>query len=294
MKTLGFCLAAVLALGVSAFAEDAAPVVTIGEKSYTSADLDHIRKNLPDVFRKQTANMTNKTFVDTLGYLLTVSALAEEDGLRDKEPFKTQLWFNEINFLANAYLSQINSTLEFSDQDFLDYYEQNRGQFEEKRVSAIYLDYDPLPELAEKQGRTPVTERDAWEKANNLILELRGGADFAELAKQHSADAGSAEKGGDLGFFSPDDESLSVDVKKAIFSLAEDQFSQTAVKDGGRYYIFKVTEVRARPYEDVKGTVMQKVQNAKLQARLDEIRKSVKVEYDDPAYFGEAAAAPQE
>ena len=293
MKMQGFCFAAVLALGVSSFAQDAAPVASIDGKSYTAAELDHIRKNLPDVFRRQTEHMTNKTFVDTLGYLLTVSRLAEEQGMTEQEPFKTQLWFNTINFLANAYLAQINSTLKIESQDVNAYYEQHKGEYEEKRVSAIYLEYDPLPELAQKQGRTPVTEQDAWAKAEKLLVELRGGADFAALAKEHSADSGSAEKGGDLGFFSPDDQSLSPEVKKAIFALSAGQVS-SPVKDGGRYYVFKVTEVRARPLDEVRAAVLQKVQAAKLQERLEEIRKSVKVEYTDPAYFEGAGKAPQD
>ena len=289
MKIQGFCLAAVLALGVSAFAQDADPVVMIDGKSYTAAELDHIRRNLPDVFRRQTENMTNKTFVDTLGYLLTVSRLAEEQGMTEKEPFKTQLWFNTINFLANAYLAQINSTLDIDNDDVIEYYDKHKGEFEEKRVAAIYLEYDPLPDLV--KDREPVKEQDAWAKAEKLLADIRNGADFAELAKDHSADAGSKDKGGDLGFFSPDDQSLSPEIKKAIFALSEGQIS-TPVKDGGRYYLFKVTEVKARPLDDVRAAVLQKVQTAKLQERLEEIRNSVKIDYTDPAYFGGAPAAP--
>lgn len=292
MKIQGFCLAAVLALGVSAFAQDAAPVVTIDGKSYTAAELDHIRRSLPDVFRQQTSHMTNKTFVDNLGFLLTLNRLADEEGLVDKEPYKTQLWFNTINFLASVYLAQINSTLEIGENDVVEYYEKHKGEYEDKRVAAIYLDYDPLPDLV--KDREPVTEQDAWAKAEKLLAEMRGGADFAALAEEHSSDAGSAGKGGDLGFFSPDDQSLSPAVRKAIFALGEGQVS-TPVKDGGRYYLFKVTEVKARPLDDVRGSVLQKVQTSKLQARLDEIRASVKIDYTDPGYFGETSVkTPQQ
>ena len=284
MKTLGFCLAAVLALSLSAFAQDEAPVVVIDGKSYTAAELDRLRRNLPDMFRQQTQHMNNKTFVDNLGFLLTLNRLANEEGLVDKEPFKTQLWFNTINFLAQTYLQQINSTLEIDEEDVQAYYEEHKGDYEEKRVSAIYLDYDPIPDLV--KDREPVSEQDAWGKAEQLLVEMRNGAEFAEIAKKHSDDAGSAEKGGDLGFFSPDDQSLSPEVKKAIFALGEGQIS-APVKDGGRYYLFKVTEVRPRPLEDVRAPVLQKVQTAKLQERLEEIRNSVKIDYIDPAYFGQ-------
>ncbi len=44
-------------------------------------------------------------------------------------------------------------------------------------------------------------EERARRKAQDLLNQLRQGADFAELARQHSEDAASAVRGGDLGFF---------------------------------------------------------------------------------------------
>ena len=42
-------------------------------------------------------------------------------------------------------------------------------------------------------------------RADSLIKAVRGGADFAELAREYSADAKTAFKGGDLGCFAPDE-----------------------------------------------------------------------------------------
>jgi peptidyl-prolyl cis-trans isomerase SurA len=41
----------------------------------------------------------------------------------------------------------------------------------------------------------------AWQLAESLAVELRHGADFANTAKRYSADSGSREQGGELGWF---------------------------------------------------------------------------------------------
>ena len=55
---------------------------------------------------------------------------------------------------------------------------------------------------AEKQKEA---EEKAKKEAEKIIKELNDGADFAELAKKYSDDKSTAEKGGSLGTFSPDD-----------------------------------------------------------------------------------------
>ncbi len=47
------------------------------------------------------------------------------------------------------------------------------------------------------------SDAEAQELANNLLAELRDGGDFNALAREHSEDPGSANRGGDLGWFGP-------------------------------------------------------------------------------------------
>jgi len=258
-------------------------VVSIYGHDYTAQDIANIRKRIPTQFQQQTQHMSNRAFLETFGYLHALSHLAKEAGLQEKEPYKTQLEFNEMNFLAQAYLQDMRGDIKVTDEDVQQYYEQHKNEYKEVRVSAIYLNYTPVPELAEKQGKPVVLEKDAWGNAEQLLADLRGGADFAELAREHSEDPASAEKGGDLGFLKPTDQ-LSPKVKEAIFKLDEGQVS-SVIKDGGRFYIFKATEVKAPPMAEVESEFLAKVHAEKMQERLEEIRKQVKIDVKDPSFL---------
>ncbi|MBI5753443.1 MAG: peptidylprolyl isomerase [Hydrogenophilales bacterium] len=75
-----------------------------------------------------------------------------------------------------------------------EYYAAHPDKFtepEQVRLSVILLKVDP-------SSATTVWEK-AHEEAQQLVMQLRGGADFAALARVKSGEA-SAEKGGDLGY----------------------------------------------------------------------------------------------
>lgn len=50
---------------------------------------------------------------------------------------------------------------------------------------------------------TILSEEEAEQKIRDLLAKIKAGADFAQLAKQHSDDPGSANLGGDLGWTNP-------------------------------------------------------------------------------------------
>lgn len=93
-------------------------------------------------------------------------------------------------------------------------------------------------------------------RAEAILVELRAHPErFAELAKQNSQDPGSAEKGGDLGYFGhgmmvkPFDE--------AVFALKPGQISGLVESDFG-YHIIKLTDLkpaRTPPFKDVEDQV---------------------------------------
>jgi parvulin-like peptidyl-prolyl isomerase len=177
----------------------------------------------------------------------------------------------------------LSSSMKNSDEEKQAFYDANPEQFQEVGVSAIYVNFSPVPELAEKQGKPVVLESAALEKAQGLRAQAVAGADFAQLARENSDDPASAAKGGDLGYFKPADP-LSPAIKKAVFSMAVGETSEP-VKDNARYYVFRVTDKRTRPFADAEAEIEKAVSNAKLMKRLDEIRAEIKINPADAQWL---------
>jgi peptidyl-prolyl cis-trans isomerase D len=68
-------------------------------------------------------------------------------------------------------------------------------------------------------------------KANDLLKQIRGGADFAAIARQHSDDPGSKEKGGELGWVTRGQ--MVPPFEQAAFTLKPKEISNIVKTDFG-------------------------------------------------------------
>jgi peptidyl-prolyl cis-trans isomerase D len=90
------------------------------------------------------------------------------------------------------------------------------------------------------------------EEAEKLLQELhKAPARFAELAKKQSQDPGSAEKGGDLGWFGPG--MMVKPFEDAVFKLAQNEMQMVESEFG--FHVVRLTGIqpgKARPFEEVR------------------------------------------
>jgi len=135
-----------------------------------------------------------------------------------------------------AYLSLnvegLMPLVEVDEQRLREYYEEHRSEFfveEERKVRHILIG----PEVG--------TEEDQQARALDLLEQLRGGADFAQLAKDNSNDPGSAANGGDLGWVNRG--AMVKPFEDSAFSLDLDALSGPVKTDFG-YHILQVTAIR--------------------------------------------------
>jgi len=128
-----------------------------------------------------------------------------------------------------------------------DFYAKNTDQFKQpERVRASHI-LITVPKDAD-----PAAKNAARTKAADILKDVKAGKDFAALAKQHSQDPGSAQNGGDLGFFQQGQ--MVGPFNDVAFKLAPGQVSDLVETDFG-FHIIKVAEkqaARAVPLEEVR------------------------------------------
>src|SRR5271156_6921104 len=138
-----------------------------------------------------------------------------------------------------------------SDQQVLQYYQGHQKDYqvpEEVKVRHILIKVDA--------GADPKVDAAAKQKAEDLLKQIKGGADFAALAKANSDDPGSKEQGGELGMIQ---RGVTVPpFEKAAFGLEPGQISDV-VKTQFGYHILKVEEKQTahlKSLDEVKAQIL--------------------------------------
>ncbi len=110
------------------------------------------------------------------------------------------------------------------------------------------------------------------EEAAEVIAELDGGADFAELAKTRSTGP-SGPNGGDLGWFSP--EQMVKPFSDAVVALEDGAYSKEPVQTQFGYHVILREGTRDNeppPLDSVRDQIKQQVEQLKLQQYIEGLR----------------------
>lgn len=154
----------------------------------------------------------------------------------------------DISYVALRRTDMLPKDVEPSEKELEAYYQKHRNQFneaEERQASHILL---KVPEGADAAAKEKVKAR-----AEALLAEAKAHPDkFAELAKKNSEDPGSAEQGGDLGFFERD--TMVKPFADAAFGLDKPGFTDVVETEYG-FHVIQVTGVKGggeKPLAEVK------------------------------------------
>jgi peptidyl-prolyl cis-trans isomerase C len=146
---------------------------------------------------------------------------------------------------------------------------------------AVHARY--VKDIAGKPGEEDVHAKhilvDSEAEAKKIIGELKGGADFAALAKQYSKDPSGAQHGGDLGFFKKDE--MVPEFANAAFALQPGQVSPEPVHTQFGWHVIEVIERRkAQPpsFEQAHDELRQKIIQEGVRTVVAKARAEASVE----------------
>ncbi|MEY2919623.1 MAG: hypothetical protein RL261_928 [Pseudomonadota bacterium] len=244
-----------------AAAEKASPtLITVNGKAINAHLLDTF---LQAVTGKPAAEATKEqrdALLEQLVNMTLAAQAAEKDGLATSPDVQARLDLLHTQILAEAASDKYVKSHPVSDDE----------------VKAAY-DTEVANMPKEYKARHILVE--TKEAADAIIKELQAGGDFAKIAKAQSKDPGSAVKGGDLGWFSA--QTMVKPFADALAKLEKGKTTTEPVQTQYGYHVIQLEDSRAPTapaFEDVKEQVKMFAQRKKLQAYLDDLRKTAKIQ----------------
>lgn len=251
-----------------------------------SGVLDAQGRFQPELFQAQAAaaGMTPQQMVDLLQRELAVQdwglAMASSVAVSEDEMAHLGRLLNHKRNLLYYEVSPFDISLEqvpeaIAGERLRHWYERHRDSYREPARAALrYLSFDPDDLPVEGAAIDEAGLQAAWEAfaaeqsfeareashiqldagaegaeglAQELLEQLRDGADFAELAREHSTDEFSAQEGGYIG--SSDGDTFPPEFEQALAGLAEGEVSEP-VRLGDSLHLIRLDGLRQADLPD--------------------------------------------
>ncbi len=234
--------------------------VDIHESDLAFAE-EEIGGNMPTIPPEQKRDY----LINYLADVVVLSQTAEQQKLADRPAVKHRLAFDRNRLLMESLLQDAGKAALSDAAEHQVYDEAIKQVKNEEEVHARHI-------------LVPTED-----EAKAILAQLKGGADFATLAKEKSKDPGAAE-GGDLGYFTKDQ--MVPEFAEVAFKLDKGQLSDP-VKTQFGWHVIKVEDKRIKPtptFEQVKPQLDNYLAHRAQAQLVESLRKSATVErLDKPA-----------
>lgn len=183
------------------------------------------------------------------------SILLQYFGVNNDEEFEELL---RLEYKRNkAVKDYISANL--TDKEIEKYYNDNiYGKIKASHI-LISVDVSDKATDDEKKEANEVAKK----KAQEVIEKLKNGEKFSDLAKEYSTDTSNNEKGGDLGYFDPND--MVDEFKEAVLKLKNDEYTTEPVKTKfGYHIILRVDQKEKESLDSLKDSIKEKLASQKI------------------------------
>lgn len=197
---------------------------------------------------------------------------ADKEGLTSTDSYKTKLDAISRNMAAEAEAeSYFSKLVEVTDSELRKIYDQNIGNTRQKQYKA----------------RQIVTDDE--QSAKDILVKLKEGAKFEDLAKSSSKDSSTRDKGGEIGWFSAGQTSPAV--AKVLGDMVNGEITATPIHMQVGWHIIQLEDTRKvdpPTFDAVKEQLKAAVKQERLQKHASELEEKAKIVLTPPK------AAPSE
>jgi peptidyl-prolyl cis-trans isomerase C len=185
--------------------------------------------------------------------------------------------------------------VDVTDAEVKQFYDEHPADFEQPEMAHVrhilLMTMDPVT-------RTPLTadqQKAKQKQADDLLKRIRGGENFATLAKQYSEDPGSKDNGGELPAFPRGQ--MVPEFEAAAFSLTNKQVSDVVTSSFGYHIIKSIDKTPAKKVDfataapKIKDYLTQQKSEKLAPAYLDKLKQAADVQILDADLKAAVAAA---
>lgn len=239
------------------------PVVArVNGQTLTRLDVELAYNALsPDVRQRVTLEQAYPQLIDQLVGMVVVAQAAEKAHVDADPVIRKRLMLNRDQILQDAYFNSIA-----------------HKEITKDKLQAAYAQYaKDAPKQEEIKARHILVS--SQKEAEDIIAQLKKGADFAALAKEKTIDPSGKTSGGDLGWFTKDE--MVPEFANAAFALKKGEFTQTPVHTEFGWHVIQVEDRRpakALPYDQEAPRLAQEMANKIISERVKALDQSAKVE----------------
>ena len=244
---------------------------------FTMGDLKRLYPVLPAPLQNA-VKQDPVEFFHEYATMLKYDQIAREKKLDEQSPFKEALYFSRLIYMYQAQLQDVFTTATVEPNEIVNYYGQHKDDFKEIKVKAIYIPFADAPSAEDKT----LTEEQAKAKAEKLVAEIKGGADFVKLVRENSQDPDSKAKDGDFGTFGATD-SVPDAIRRAVFPLQMGEVTEPVRQPHG-FYIFKAEIVTIRPLSQVRDQIFNELKQQHAKDWIERTNAEIKVDFPNPAF----------
>ncbi|WP_035485521.1 peptidylprolyl isomerase [Geminicoccus roseus] len=240
-------------------------VATVDGAEIHRSDVVRFQESLPEQYRNMPLEMVFEPLLNRVIDTRLLAAKATEDGVAEEPAVQARVEEAQQGILRDELLRRAvdEATTPEALQEAYDEAKVQEGfALEEVKAAHILVE---TPEAAEA-----------------IIDRLEKGESFDEIAKEASKDPGSAQQGGDLGWFTRD--KMVPEFSAAAFTMEPGSYSQEPIKSQFGYHVIKVEDKRTREptMDEMREQIFQENAREAIEQTVADARDGVTIEKFNP------------